>query len=145
MVRIIHEAETGAQVVMSPQRIAEYIGRISQLASYASHAMSSARIGIKNTPVRAAVAVASNFVSNGVLDHFCKVLISGMPERPEDVTIITLRNRLITKVHSRGGSERILTYKMVLRFIKAYDQGVVLTMAKATSELSYRLGVFDEK
>jgi len=145
MVRLIDEAERGLQTVMSAQKIAGYIGRVSDLVSYASSSLSTARGGIKNTPVRAAVAVGSKFVDRIVMDRFCRVLISGMPEGGNDGTIITLRNRLLTGVHQKAGRTRVVDHKMVLRFIKAYDQGVTLTKAIAPTELAYRLGAFDEK
>ena len=145
MVRIVKLAETGRQTVMSAQNIADHIDRMAELCSYASHALSGAGGGIKNSPVRAAVAVASKFIGRNTSDGFCRVIVSGMPEKPEDATIITLRNRLMTSTHRKGGDERIANYRMVMRFIKAYDQGIILTVAKSTGELAYRLGVFDEK
>ena len=94
----------------------------------------SARAGISSAPVIAAVAIVyaaksgnRGPVQERVLMEFARVLNSGRIESPASVSVIRLRDQIMTgKMGSRGGRNRQLLCWQAQRVIAAMHDGVVL-------------------
>ena len=145
IVRMVYAAEVQASASISVTRVWQLIEQMKDSIEYSCTSLVKAAGGTKNAPTRAAVAVAAMHLDHRKLDQFCRVLMTGMPECPLDQTVIAIRNRLMIETHKKGGSARIEIYKMVLRAIKAYDDGQILVKPRATSEIAIKSGLFDEK
>lgn len=145
IVKLIRAAEESGSRVMTVQEVSAAIAELRDGIDFSNAATSKAQGGIKNAIVRSAIAVAFYHVDQKTLGRFCRVLVSGMPEGENDGTIITIRNRFMLDVHSKGGSERVGSYRLMLRFIDAYKKGQALTKAHSTSLLAFKSGVFNDK
>lgn len=144
MMNVIRRAEGYKSGNATTQQMARAIHRMEAGISFAHQCMTTAQGRIQNGAIRAAIATAYYFVDRAAVEKFAAVMCSGIPENELDVTIITLRNRILTGKGMMGGEDRVNTYKMTLRFIRAHSSGKILTMAKFGAELSYRTGAFDE-
>lgn len=143
MVRLVNSAERPTKKNMTVQEIGAAIEKMNDGIAYALENLTAANGGVKNAVVRAAVAVAYYRVPRHVLDQFCRIMISGMPEDGKDATVITLRNKMMMATHARGGSARLDYYRMTLRFIDAYCKGQVLTRAVSAQHNAFQSGAFN--
>jgi hypothetical protein len=142
MMNVIRSAETNHYRSASSSEMAIAIERMRDGINFANARLAKSQGAIRNGYVRAAICAAYYFVDHNKLEQFADVLCSGMPQSPADQTVIAVRNRILFSPFSTG-SERITHYKVLLRFIKAYDEGKIMTIAKKTSELTYYTGAFD--
>lgn len=145
IVRMVYAAEVSSSAPISVTRVRDLIEKMYEPIEYSCTSLVKAMGGTKNAPTRAAIAVAAMHVDRSKLDQFCRVLMTGMPEGPIDQTVIAIRNKLMTEHHKKNGSQRIEVYKMVLRAIKAYDDGQILVKPRRANELAIKSGLFDEK
>ena len=145
MMNVIRRAEGYASGVPTANEMAVAIGRMRDAINFSHDALSNSKGRIMNASVRAAIATAFFHCDRVVLGQFSQILCSGMPQSPIDATVITLRNRILLGPPIGGMSSRVDAYKMCLRFIKAYANGKILTMARGGAELAYRTGAFDAK
>lgn len=74
------------------------------------------------SPAVAVVARATYTVDHAILERFCKVLADGIAERPEDATVIALRDFLMSPT-ARGGSSSASTYRKTAHALDAFRKG----------------------
>jgi hypothetical protein len=144
MMNVIRSAETATNGSASAHEMEKAIHRLRDGIEYSHAALTRSQGRLMSAPSRAAICVGYYTANRDKLDRFADVFCTGMPLGPEDATIITVRNKILMGYGLGGGTERIGAYKMVLKFIKAYNQGRTLSMAKRGAELVYRTGAFDE-
>lgn len=144
MMNVIRNAETNAARAASSSEMAAAIEKMMDGINFANASLTKAQGPIRNAYVRAGVCAAYYFVDTPKLERFAAVLCSGMAEEKIDQTAVVVRNRFLFSAFSTG-NERISHYKVLLRFIKAYDQGQIMNVAKKTSELTYYTGAFDNQ
>jgi hypothetical protein len=144
MMNVIRYAEGHVSGIPTAHEMARAITRMSDGINFSLDVMTNARGRLQQASVRAALAVAYYGCGRDKLVQFASVLCDGMPTSPGDQTIVTIRNRIVLFETPAGQKARSDFYKMVLRFIKSYESGKILTMAKTGSELVWRSGAFDE-
>jgi hypothetical protein len=90
--------------------------------------------------VKAVVARAmSHHVNRGQLTRFVNLLLNGVAERPEDVTVIRYRDRLIEtrhKVNSNGNQE---LYALGVSALRSFLRGEVRQYIRPLSDDPYPL------
>jgi hypothetical protein len=145
MMNVIRSAEGCTHGVPTAHEMTVAIERMRDGINFSHAALSNSRGRIKHASIRAAIATAFFHCDHGRLGQFAEILIDGMMKSPSDVTVNTLRNRILLGPLIAGGGARVDIYKMAIRFIKAYENGKILTMAKSGAELVYRTGAFDVK
>ena len=143
MMNVIRSAENFFTRSATAAELEAAICKMSNGINFANQSLTNSKGSLKNSYVRAALCTAYYSVDNEMLQKFAEVLVSGMAKGPIDQTVVTVRNRILT-TPSGGTGIRSEHYRVLLRFIKAYDEGRILTMAKATSELTFRTGIFDK-
>jgi len=144
MMNVIRNAEINAARAASSSEMAAAIEKMRDGINFANISLTKAQGPIRNAYVRAGLCTAYYFVDTPKLERFAAVLCSGMAEEKIDQTAVVVRNRFLFSTFS-AGNERISHYKVLLRFIKAYDQGQIMTVAKKTSELTYYTGAFSNQ
>lgn len=143
MMNVIRAAELKQNRIATAHEIKMAVERMADGIQYSNNVMTRSSGRMMSAPLRAAIAVAYYRCNIEKLSAFADILCTGMPLKDGDVTVITLRNRILTGTPATGGTNRINAYKMALRFIRAYDQGRVLTMAKSSDELVFKTGIFN--
>lgn len=96
--------------------------------------------GIGRAPVLGAVARAYYTVDHHVLERFCNVLESGIPEAAHESVVIKLRDFLISGNGSAGGwSGGSETYKKTARALVAFINRETLSTLREVSEEPFPL------
>lgn len=144
MMNVIRRAEGYTNGNPTAHQMARAIARMRDGIDFAHECLTPAQGRIQGSILRAALATAYYFVDKKTVSVFAEVMCSGLPNKDIDVTVITLRNRMLVGKSINGSGERVDAYKMCLRFVRAYSQGKILTMAKSGAELAFRTGAFDE-
>lgn len=144
MMNVIRRAEGYTTGTPTAHEMTRAITRMSDGINFSIDAMTTAQGRLMHSSVRAALAAGFYCCDAKKLQQFALILCSGMPETVRDQTVITIRNRILLSKTVGGGKERADLYKTVLRFIKFYEAGKVLTMAKTGAELVFHTGAFDE-
>jgi hypothetical protein len=145
MMNVIRRAEGYTTGVPTAHEMTVAIERMRDGINFSHAALSNSRGRIMHAAVRAAIATAFFHCDHVRLGQFAEILCDGMPKSPADATVITLRNRILLGPTIGAQASRVDAYKMAMRFIKAYANGKILTMAKGGAELVYRTGAFDVK
>jgi hypothetical protein len=144
ILRMVRQAETSDLRAMTATATAEKIAEISEGIYFSTENMSGARAGVRNASVSGAVSVAFYRMPVVKLQRFCRVLVSGMPEGPEDMMVIRVRNWLLENRVSSTPREKLAAYRIVLNFIKAYNADHDLTRVRKIGQNSWELGIFKD-
>jgi len=103
---------------------------------FACEAVAGHARGIGNASVRGAIALAVlNGVDKSVVQGFCSVLKSGINRESGDVSVILLRNTLLTSKTQKSGSDREKAMRTTQNALKAYMSGVDLKLLKTPESL----------
>jgi hypothetical protein len=111
----------------SKSELASFHRRFMDEIRFAIGICSTAVVGVRVATVPAVVArAACGHIDRGVLADFGQVLTTGMPSgiRPQDATVIRLRERLISGFNSRNSKAD--TYGAIERALLGYAHGEVL-------------------
>jgi len=101
--------------------------------------------GLKNAVVRSAITTLYYHIELAKLERFVRILVSGMPEGPEDAIVIRLRNWLLCDGSTGGGSVRIVRYRTILKIANAYSEGEDKKVIRRAVDNTFTLGIFDSE
>lgn len=144
VVKLLWSVETGSNNLLSVSKVASLIGEVHDGLEFMLLHTTNAMPGIGTAPVQTALTTAYYCVKHSVADRFARVLISGMSEVPDDISIIRLRNWLI-QGRKTSMKERVDTYKTVLRVLHAYENGESLGVIRKTERLYYKTGIIENE
>lgn len=145
IVKLIRSAECRNNNGFSIAQTAKAIEDMQDGIEFACrHTTSMKGIGLKNATMRAAVAVAFYHVDQALLERFCRVMVSGMPEGSGDEMLIRFRNWLIVLGATKGGTDRIVRYQTILKIIDAYNKGINLSRIHKASGNTFETGLFND-
>jgi hypothetical protein len=143
ILRMVRHAETADIRAMTATATAEKIAEMSDGIYFATENTGAAKSGVGNAAVRGAVAVAFYQIPAFKLQRFCRVLVTGMPEGPEDMMIIRVRNWLMEGQISATPRNKLEAYRIVLHFIKTYNAGHDLKRVSKLAKNPWELGIFN--
>jgi hypothetical protein len=143
ILRMIRAAETGDIRAMTASATAAKIAEIKDGIHFATENTGLAKSGVGNASVRGAVAVAFYEMPAWKLERFCRVLVSGMPEGPEDMMIIRVRNWLMEGGVGSAARDKMDAYRIVMNFLKAYNAGKDLKVVRRVGGNQWELGIFN--
>lgn len=95
----------GNQYKTSPEFCMELCEKMKDGFIFADSALSSHKKGVTKSSVKAAVAVAHNYVEKNKLIRFCEVLTSGICASPLESSAIRLREMLMGNIGIGSGSK----------------------------------------
>lgn len=147
MMNVIRDAEgvvSRGPGTATPFEMQRAIIRLSAGIDFANGLVTKAKGRLQCAPALAAFCVGYYALGSSPVDRFASVFVSGMPHSAVDETVVVFRNRVLTESAS-GGSVRLMTYKMGLRFLRAYSEGRIVKVARSGDELAYVTGAFNEK
>lgn len=103
---------------------------------FACEALAGHVRGIGNASVRGALALAIlNGVEKSIVQSFCAVLRSGINRDAGDISVILLRNMLLTSKTQKSGSDREKAMRTTQNALKAYIGRVDLKLLKTPESL----------
>tara|TARA_R110000782_G_C14726387_1_gene404721 strand:+ start:189 stop:995 length:807 start_codon:yes stop_codon:yes gene_type:complete len=146
IVKMILSAEVTNNKTLSISETAQFIEVLRDGIEFVCGATSAIQgSGIKNAVVRAAITTGYYSIDKPKLERFVRVLVSGMPEGPDDAIIIRLRNWLLIEGSNGGGSARVVRYRTILKILKAYNDGEDKKIIRRANENAFILGIFADE
>lgn len=142
--KLLWSIETGSYDLLSVSKTASIIDSIYDGLEFTLKHASGTMVGLGTAAVQSAITTSYYCVSYSVADRFARVLISGMQEGPDDISIIRLRNWLI-QGRKASMKDRVDTYKTILRVLHAYENGESLGVIRKTERLYYKTGIIENE
>jgi hypothetical protein len=136
--RILYARGRMSNQALSPQAVAEFCEAHKEAIIFATHAVDQ-RFG--SAPLRAALAAAWYHEDHSKLEEWAKVLVTGVGEPPNSISVLSLRDRLLADRAglNRGAMMREYTVKIAMRSIQAYCAGQALTKLYEPKERAYNV------
>ena len=142
--KLIHEQETGKRLSLSVSQIADTMSLIGDGLDFAIPRTNQSLLGFGTAYFRGALVVGYYNLPFELMDRFARVVVSGMAESQDDLSVIKLRNWLLQNPGG-GGSERASKYRTTLRVLHAYSKGESLGVVRRTDKIYFRTGMFDNE
>lgn len=146
IVKLISAAEREVATNMTISEVADTIDMLSSGIEFSCAELRSVvGVGLKNATLRSAVTVAYYHFQKPVLQRFCRVIVSGMPEGASDECLIRLRNWMLVSGPTKGGNDRIDRYRTILKYLCYYCQGHSFKYIRVAKSNAVTTGVFNDE